>query len=194
MESRKKNLSRRNFFGTSGIAGLSLGTASRDSQAAQRTGKRVATGADPEQLSDNLYRLEDTCNVYLIRNGNLGTLIDFGAGRILDFLPQLGVTHVDGILHTHHHLDQCQGDHLAAGRGIPIAVPTYEHHLFTDVENFWRNRVSFTRVTKPVTITSLSPRAFPSPRGFPTMKLSAGAAGHFLFCRPRGTRWAQSHS
>ena len=143
MESQEKRLSRRNFFGTSGIAGLSLGTASGDSQAAQRMGKRMATGAAPEQLSDNLYRLEDTCNVYLIRDGNRGTLIDFGAGRILDCLPQLGVTHVDGILHTHHHRDQCQGDHLAAGRGIPIAVPTYEHHLFTDVENFWRNRRIF---------------------------------------------------
>jgi hypothetical protein len=85
MESQKKRLSRRNFFGTSGIAGLSLGTASGDSQAAQRMGKRLATSAVPEQLSDNLYRLEDTCNVYLIRNGNRGTLIDFGAGGILDF-------------------------------------------------------------------------------------------------------------
>ena len=25
-------------------------------------------------------------------------------------------------------------------RRIPIAVPAYEAHLFTDVENFWRNR------------------------------------------------------
>ena len=25
-------------------------------------------------------------------------------------------------------------------RKIPIAVPAYEHHLFADVENFWRNR------------------------------------------------------
>jgi glyoxylase-like metal-dependent hydrolase (beta-lactamase superfamily II) len=143
MESREKKLSRRNFFGTSGIAGLSLGTASAGSQAAQRISKRLAAGTAPEQLSDNLFRLEDTCNVYLIRDGNRGTLIDFGAGRILDYLPQLGVTQVDGILHTHHHRDQCQGDHLAAGREIPIAVPTYEHHLFTDVENFWRNRRVF---------------------------------------------------
>jgi glyoxylase-like metal-dependent hydrolase (beta-lactamase superfamily II) len=91
-------------------------------------------------LSENLYWLEDTCNVYLARHGSRAVLIDFGSGKLLDYLPQLGVTQVDWVLHTHHHRDQCQGDHLAVERKIPIAVPAYEHHLFADVENFWRNR------------------------------------------------------
>src|SRR4029434_3750643 len=92
------------------------------------------------KLSENLYCLEDTCNVYLVRNGARAILIAFASGMILDHLPKLGVTRVDWILHTHHHRDQCQGDHLAVERKIPIAVPAYEHHLFADVENFWRNR------------------------------------------------------
>ena len=138
MNPRTSRLSRRSFFGTSGVAGLGLASGAPGS-----TTRRTDGGPPPEKLSENLYRLEDTCNVYLIRNGNRGILIDFGAGRILHHLPALGVTQVDGILHTHHHRDQCQGDHMAARQGIPIAVPDFEHHLFTDVENFWRNRRAF---------------------------------------------------
>ena len=48
-----------------------------------------------------------------------------------------------GILHTHHHRDQCQGDEKAVARRIPIAVPAHEQHLFADAENFWRNRRVF---------------------------------------------------
>jgi glyoxylase-like metal-dependent hydrolase (beta-lactamase superfamily II) len=123
-------LSRRDF-----IAGCSAGLL-----ALPPTRLAEAKGKPPLQISDNLFLCEDTCNVYLMRRGNRGILIDFGAGKILDFLPQLGISHVDGILHTHHHRDQCQGDHLAVDRKIPIAVPEFEQHLFCDVENFWRNR------------------------------------------------------
>lgn len=123
-------LSRRGF-----IAGCSVGLLSLPpSRPAEAKGK------PPEQISANLFRFKDTCNVYLLRRGNHGILIDFGAGRILDYLAPLGISQVDGILHTHHHRDQCQGDHLAVDRKIPIAVPEFEHHLFCDVENFWRNR------------------------------------------------------
>jgi glyoxylase-like metal-dependent hydrolase (beta-lactamase superfamily II) len=102
----------------------------------------VPTG-ELKRLSENLYLLEDTCNVYLIRDGSRGLLIDFGSGKILDHLPGLGVTKVDWVLHTHHHRDQCQGDYKAVERSIPIAVPAHERHLFADAENFWRNRRVF---------------------------------------------------
>lgn len=131
------HLSRRSFFSTTGFAGLGFSAAPPPSAPAPK-------GQPPlDRLSENLYRLEDTCNVYLIRDGQRATLIDFGAGKILDYLPGLGITEVTGILHTHFHRDQCQGDHLAVARKIPISVPEYEHHLFTDVENFWRNRRIF---------------------------------------------------
>lgn len=100
------------------------------------------TGA-PQRLSENLFRFEDTCQVYVIKDGSRCVLIDFGSGKILDHLKGLGITQVDWILHTHHHRDQCQGDLLAAERKIPIAVPAHEHHLFEDAENFWRNRRVF---------------------------------------------------
>jgi glyoxylase-like metal-dependent hydrolase (beta-lactamase superfamily II) len=97
----------------------------------------------PRRISDNLFLFEDTCNVFVVRDGLRAVLIDFGSGKILDHLPGLGITQVDWILHTHHHRDQCQGDWKAAARRIPIAVPAHEKHLFADARNFWRNRRVF---------------------------------------------------
>jgi glyoxylase-like metal-dependent hydrolase (beta-lactamase superfamily II) len=99
--------------------------------------------AKPEKLSDNLFLLEDTCNVYLIRQGDHGLLIDFGSGRILDFLRDLNISGIDWILHTHHHRDQAQGDDRAVAQRIPIAVPEHERQFFEAAENFWRNRRIF---------------------------------------------------
>ncbi len=99
--------------------------------------------ARPEKLSDNLFLLEDTCNVYLIRQGDRGLLIDFGSGKMLDFLSDLGVSGIDWILHTHHHRDQAQGDGRAVAQRIPIAAPEHERQFFEGAENFWRNRRVF---------------------------------------------------
>lgn len=92
------------------------------------------------KLTENLYRYTDTCNVYVIKDGNRAILIDFGTGAVLDHLGDLGVTHVDWLLHTHHHRDQCQGDRRANLRNIPIAVPAHERPYFDDVEVFWNSR------------------------------------------------------
>jgi glyoxylase-like metal-dependent hydrolase (beta-lactamase superfamily II) len=95
------------------------------------------------QISPNLYLLRDTCNVYVLKDGNRALLIDFGSGHVLNLLGQIGVSQVDAILHTHHHRDQCQGDSRAVAERIPIIVPEHERHLFEDAENFWRNRRIF---------------------------------------------------
>jgi glyoxylase-like metal-dependent hydrolase (beta-lactamase superfamily II) len=96
-----------------------------------------------ERISEHLYLFRDTCNVYAVLDPQDRTrcvLVDFGDGDCLDRLGEIGVSRVDWILHTHHHRDQAQGDHKAVARGIPIAVPEHERHLFDDVENFWKNR------------------------------------------------------
>jgi glyoxylase-like metal-dependent hydrolase (beta-lactamase superfamily II) len=93
-----------------------------------------------EQISEHLYLFEDTCNVYVLKEGTRALLIDFGSGRVLDHLGNLGVTRVEWILHTHHHRDQCQGDGLANERSIPIAVPAHELPYFEEVEVFWGSR------------------------------------------------------
>jgi glyoxylase-like metal-dependent hydrolase (beta-lactamase superfamily II) len=144
-----KKTSRRGFIKTAGAAAIApVGATSNQatSPAVKKESQRrssFAPHSELKKISENLFYLEDTCNVYLIRDGNLGLLIDFGSGKILDYLPQLGITQIDWILHTHHHRDQCQGDYKAAERSIPIAVPAHEQHLFADAENFWRNRRVF---------------------------------------------------
>ena len=95
------------------------------------------------EISPNLYLHRDTCNVYVLKDGNHALLIDFGSGHILNLLGQIGITKVDAVLHTHHHRDQCQGDTRAVAERIPIKVPQRERHLFEDAENFWRNRRVF---------------------------------------------------
>ncbi len=95
------------------------------------------------QLSPSLYVLEDTCNVYLVKDGGHGLVIDFGSGTILELAGQAGVSAVEWVLHTHHHRDQAQGDGRAAALRIPVAAPEHERYLFESVESFWRNRRIF---------------------------------------------------
>ena len=141
--------SRRDFLKSVTVAAATPGLAAADAAAAESNpsppARKVlfAPNREPRKLSENLFVFEDTCNVYLVRDGKRAVLIDFGSGKILDFLPALGVSQVDWILHTHHHRDQCQGDFRAVERGIRIAVPAHERHLFAEAENFWRNRRVF---------------------------------------------------
>ena len=93
-----------------------------------------------EKISDHLYLFRDTCNVYVVTDGSRALLVDFGSGRVVDHLGDVGVSQVDWILHTHHHRDQCQGDSLANERNIPIAVPAHELPYFEEVEVFWGSR------------------------------------------------------
>src|SRR5215208_2976044 len=81
------------------------------------------------RLLPNLYWFADTCNVYLLVDGQRGLLFDFGSGQILDHLHEAGVAEVEWVLHTHHHRDQAQGDYLLAERGIPIAEPGAVHAI-----------------------------------------------------------------
>jgi len=134
--------SRRRFLGSVGGA-AAVTTANAGAAAAPRRRTPFSPRGGIRRLSESLFVLEDTCNVYLVRDGSRAVLVDFGSGRILDHLAGLGVDHVDWVLHTHHHRDQCQGDFRAVERRIPIAVPAHERHLFADAESFWRNRRVF---------------------------------------------------
>ncbi len=132
--------SRRNFLKSAGVAAATpAGAAPATPGNTYRTSGFSPT-AKPARISENLYAFEDTATVYIVRDGSSCVLIDFGSGKVLDHLRDLGINKVDHILHTHHHRDQCQGDQKAVARGIPIAVPAHERHLFADAENFWRNR------------------------------------------------------
>jgi glyoxylase-like metal-dependent hydrolase (beta-lactamase superfamily II) len=96
-----------------------------------------------ERLSPHLYRFRDTCNVYLLREGTAGLLIDAGSGAILDQIASAGVEQVEWVLHTHHHRDQCQGDGRLVEHGARIGVPAREAALWADVDAVWRLRRLF---------------------------------------------------
>lgn len=91
-------------------------------------------------LSENLFRYQDTCAVYVVRRGAVAVLIDFGSGVVLDALPALGITRVAAVLMTHHHRDQGQGLARAEAEGIPIWVPHTEQDLFHSVDAHWQAR------------------------------------------------------
>ena len=117
------HVSRRGFLQTT-ATGISAGSV-LPARADIAQPERFRPNARPEKLSENLFLLEDTCNVYVVRKGDRALLIDFGSGYILNHLGDLGIARVDSILHTHHHRDQAQGDLRAAAQRIPIAVPEH---------------------------------------------------------------------
>ena len=93
-----------------------------------------------ERISEHLYRFTDTCNVYVVKDGQSALLIDAGSGAVLESLPEIGCRQVEWVLHTHHHRDQCWGDPKLIESGARLAVPQYERHLFEKAELFWQTR------------------------------------------------------
>ena len=143
----RPQVSRRDFFKGAGVGLLASQAASvsvaQERPPAAQSLVRFVPREGLTQVSPSLYVLRDTCNVYVLKNGEHALLIDFGSGHVLKLLGQIGVTKVDGILHTHHHRDQCQGDEIAVAERIPIHVPENERPLFEDAENFCANRRVF---------------------------------------------------
>jgi glyoxylase-like metal-dependent hydrolase (beta-lactamase superfamily II) len=92
------------------------------------------------QISDNLFSFQDTCAVYLVRDGDRAIAIDFGAGEVLDGLEEAGIEKVTDVLVTHHHRDQVQGLQRAVDAGARIWVPLAEQALVSDVEAHWQAR------------------------------------------------------
>lgn len=92
------------------------------------------------RISENLYRFEDSCHVYVLVHGSGAVLIDFGTGAVLDHLSEFGVDRVTDVLMTHHHRDQAQGLPRAAAEGIRIWVPPAEQDLFGRVDEHWQQR------------------------------------------------------
>lgn len=97
-----------------------------------------------DEVFPGVFRIRDTCNVYLIVAENDGertaVSIDFGSGLALDYLPALGITRITDVLMTHHHRDQGQGLPLAVEHGALIHVPPVEVDLFSRVEDMWQRR------------------------------------------------------
>ena len=90
---------------------------------------------DPKALPD-LFVWTDTCNVYVLRNGDAALLIDFGDGSVLGHLEDIGVKRVERVLLTHHHREQCQGIDLLDRSVTKVAAPKAEQALFEKPAEF----------------------------------------------------------
>jgi len=93
------------------------------------------------KLSDNLW-LVGIPAMFTSSAKATGAVSSTSGPQGIDHLPSLGSPKWTGSPHPHHR-DQCQGDWKAVQERIPIAAPAHESHLFSEVENFWRNRRIF---------------------------------------------------
>jgi len=107
---------------------------------------------DPRAHPD-LFVWTDTCNVFVVRDGEAAVLIDLGDGSVLDRLGDIGVKRVEWVLFTHHHREQCQGAPKLKGRDVKVAGPEAERELFENPTKFRRMNV---RLGDPFTIHGTS--------------------------------------
>ncbi|QDU25132.1 ribonuclease Z [Anatilimnocola aggregata] len=84
----------------------------------------------------DLFVWTDTCNVYVLKQGDSALLIDLGSGSVLKHLGEIGVKKVEWILFTHHHREQCQGIELVDRTKTKIAAPKLEQDLFEKPTEF----------------------------------------------------------
>lgn len=92
------------------------------------------------RITENVFRFDDTCHVYVLRHGREALLVDFGAGDVLGHLGELGVERATDVLVTHHHRDQVQGLARAVAAGVRTWVPPVERDLIASVDEHWRTR------------------------------------------------------
>jgi glyoxylase-like metal-dependent hydrolase (beta-lactamase superfamily II) len=101
----------------------------------------MTAGANASQLrpvdaEPNLFVWTDTCNVYVLRDGEAALLVDLGDGSVLDHLGEIGVRRVEWVLFTHHHREQCQGFARLGQPRPQIGGPEAERALFEEPLQF----------------------------------------------------------
>jgi glyoxylase-like metal-dependent hydrolase (beta-lactamase superfamily II) len=89
----------------------------------------------------DLYVWSDTCNSYVIREGEAAILIDLGDGSVLDRLGDIGVKRVEWVLFTHHHREQLQGYPKLKAWNAKVAGPELERDLFEKPSTFRKMQV-----------------------------------------------------
>jgi glyoxylase-like metal-dependent hydrolase (beta-lactamase superfamily II) len=108
---------------------------------ARATGDDDRGGTDQmRRLSEQLWRIEDSCAVYVVTGGSATVCIDFGTGRALEQPALREAWEQAVVLVTHHHRDQVQGLPQAIAAGARAWVPHTERDLFAAVDDHWQSR------------------------------------------------------
>lgn len=107
-------------------------------------GSDVSSHLRPVEVGTNLdlFVWSDTCNVYVVRDGDAALLINLGAGSVLDHLSEIGIRKVEWVLFTDHHREQCQGAARLHGSSTKLAAPLAERDLFERPSDFRKMKVS----------------------------------------------------
>lgn len=84
-----------------------------------------------KKLLPDLFLFEDTCNVYVLKNGEDSVVVDFGSGVWMENLNKIGVRSIRHVFLTHAHRDQCYG--LSRCQEWPFEV-----HASVDDLEFYR--------------------------------------------------------
>ena len=93
------------------------------------------------RLDRDLFLYRDSCNVYLLRYGDRGLVIDFGTGAWIDQLGEVGIDALDAVVLTHAHRDQLCGLYRGRWPGCPVHAPSGERELLEEntLQQFWRS-------------------------------------------------------
>ncbi|MGC3972408.1 MAG: MBL fold metallo-hydrolase [Pirellulales bacterium] len=91
----------------------------------------------------DLFVYTDTCNAYVLRDGDAAILINLGDAGVLDRLAKVGVRRIEWILFTDHHREQLQGIDRVDRAVTKIAAPKDEQSLFETPSTFrkWRPKL-----------------------------------------------------
>jgi glyoxylase-like metal-dependent hydrolase (beta-lactamase superfamily II) len=114
--------------------------------AKDNAGKSLSSFSHPAaKNASDLFTWTDTCNVYVVRDGDAALLINLGDGSVLEHLSAIGVKRIEWVLFTDHHREQCQGASKLGPwreRGTKVAAPEAERALFERPVDFRRMNVS----------------------------------------------------
>lgn len=86
------------------------------------------------QLSPHLHWTDDTCSVYLLRQGERGLLIDCGTDLRPSHLADAPGVQVERLLLTHFHRDQCGGWEAWQAAGAEVVIPFAERRFFEEAD------------------------------------------------------------
>ncbi len=133
--------------------------------------------------ASDLHVWTDTCNVYVLRNGDSAVLVDLGDGSVLERLSEIGVRDVEWVLFTHHHREQCQGYARLKPWSAKIAAPEAERVLFEQPATFRKMRPALSDRFTVHGASFVRPPVTPIPvdRGFSRMDQFEWR-GHSFWC------------
>ena len=89
------------------------------------------------QLSHHLYVHHGHVNTGILRDGNRALLIDPSGTTLHTTLAELGITHIEQILFTHHHRDNTSG--FPIDDNVRVGVPAKEAAWFSEINTFWND-------------------------------------------------------